>query len=93
MSQENAEVVRKPLRTNERSSRTLDLRLLLRDRVDDLAHLVRPRSRLADHGHLGLGHLHHLGAGGVKREQRPDALEPELDAHFARSSRVMRGLP
>ena len=46
-------------------------RALLRDRVEDLAHLVRPRPRLADHRHLGLGHLHHLGAGGDEREQRP----------------------
>ena len=45
-------------------------RALLGNRVENLAHLVRPRSRLADHRHLGLGQLHHLGAGGDEREQR-----------------------
>ena len=45
-------------------------RALLRDRVEDLAHLVRPRPRLADHRQLGLGQLHHFRAGGDEREQR-----------------------
>jgi hypothetical protein len=44
-------------------------RALLGDRVKDLAHLVGPRPGLADHGQLGLGHFHHLGAGGDQREQ------------------------
>ena len=47
-------------------------RALLRDGVQDLAHLVRPRPRLAHHRHLGLGQLHHLRAGGDEREQRLD---------------------
>ena len=47
-------------------------RALLGNRVENLAHLIRPRSRLADHRHLGLGQLHHLGAGGDEREQRLD---------------------
>src|SRR5260370_208624 len=45
-------------------------RALLRDRVEHLADLVRPRPRLADHRHLGLGQLHHLRAGGDEREER-----------------------
>src|SRR5205807_9659593 len=45
-------------------------RALLRDRIEDLAHLVRTRPRLADHRHLGLGNLHHFRACGDEREQR-----------------------
>ena len=47
-------------------------RALLSNGVENLAHLIRPCSRLADHRHLGLGQLHHLGAGGDEREQRLD---------------------
>jgi hypothetical protein len=43
-------------------------RALLRYRVDDLAHLVRPGAGLAHHGQFRLGQLHHLGAGGDERE-------------------------
>ena len=51
MSQENVEVVRKPLRANQRSRRTLDLRLLLRFPRLTVAYLrligkLPPRSRL-----------------------------------------------
>jgi ketosteroid isomerase-like protein len=51
MSQENVEVVRKPLRANQGSSRTLDLRLLLRFPRLAVAYLrligkLPPRSRL-----------------------------------------------
>jgi hypothetical protein len=51
MSQENVEVVRKPLRANQRSSRTLDMRLLLRFPGLAVAYLrlidkLPPRSRL-----------------------------------------------
>ena len=60
-------------------------RALLRDRVEDLAHLVRPRPRLADHRHLGLGQLHHLRAGGDEREQR---LHEDAPGTACRSRRV-----
>ena len=43
-------------------------RALLRDRVEDLARLVGAGPRLADHRQLGLGHLHHLCAGGDERK-------------------------
>jgi hypothetical protein len=51
MSQENVEMVRKPLRANQRSRRTLDLRLLLRFPRMAVAYLrvigrLSPRSRL-----------------------------------------------
>jgi ketosteroid isomerase-like protein len=51
MSQQNVEVVRKPLRANQRSSRTLDLWLLLRFPRMAVAYLrligkLQPRSRL-----------------------------------------------
>jgi hypothetical protein len=51
MSQENVEVVRKPLRANQRSSRTLDMRLLLRFPGLAVAYIrltdkLPPRSRL-----------------------------------------------
>ena len=43
---------------------------LLRDGVEQLAHLVRPSARLADQRHPCLADLHHLGAGRDEGEQR-----------------------
>ena len=53
-------------------------RTLLSDRVEELAHLVRPGAGLADQRHPRLADLHHLGAGRDQRVERTNQNPPGL---------------